>query len=65
MFASIDMLHISISLNLSIFREVTVLKSEVALFALTPRAFPVEVDVYALFVFFRDGLGFGVPLEPS
>lgn len=44
--------------------EIAVLKSEVALLPLAPGAFPVEVDVHALLVLFRDCLRLGVTLEP-
>ena len=50
--------------RLSILREVAVLEPEAALIALAPRAFPVEVDVDALLVLFRDRLRLRVPLEP-
>ena len=44
--------------------EVAVLEAEVALLALAPRAFPVEVDVNTLLIFLSDGLRLGVTLEP-
>ena len=48
-----------------IFREIAVLEAEIALLALTPRALPIEVDVHALLVLFRDCLRFWMPLEPG
>jgi len=50
--------------NPSIFRKISVFESEVAFLPLTPRTFPVEVDVYSLFVLLCYGLRLGVTLEP-
>ena len=44
--------------------EVSVLESEIALLPLAPRAFPVEVDIYTLFVILGDRLWFRMSLEP-
>lgn len=44
--------------------QITILEPEVALLPLTPGTFPVEVYVYALFVFFCDRLRFRMTLEP-
>jgi hypothetical protein len=49
--------------NHSIFK-ISILESEVALFPLTPRAFPIEIHVHPLLVLFRDRLRLGMPLEP-
>jgi hypothetical protein len=42
----------------SVLREISILETEVSLLSLAPGALPVEVDVYALFVFVRDRLRF-------
>lgn len=47
-----------------VFRQISILKSEVALLPLTPRALPIEVYVYPLLVFLCDSLWLRVPLEP-
>ena len=47
-----------------IFREISVLEPEIALLPLAPRAFPVEVNIDALLVLFRECLGLRVSLEP-
>ena len=47
----------------SIFK-VSVLESEVTLFPLTPRAFPIEIHVHPLLVLFRDRLRLRMSLEP-
>jgi hypothetical protein len=39
-----------------VFREISILESEIALLALTPRTLPVEVYVDSLLVFLCDGL---------
>jgi hypothetical protein len=53
-----------IKTNLLVLREITVFKTEIALLALAPRAFPVKVDVYTLLVLLGDCLGLRVSLEP-
>lgn len=48
----------------SIFRQISVFETEIALFPLTPRALPVEVDVDTLFVLLCNSLRLRVSLEP-
>ena len=47
-----------------VLRKISVFEAEVALLSLAPRPFPIEVNVYALFILLGDGLGLGVALEP-
>jgi hypothetical protein len=49
----------------SVFRQIPILKPEITLLPLAPRALPVEIYIDTLLVLFRDGLRFGVTLEPS
>jgi hypothetical protein len=48
----------------SIFRQISILKPEIALLPLTPGALPVEVYIHALLILFRDRLRLRVTLEP-
>jgi len=48
----------------SVFGEIAILESKIALLSLTPRTFPVEVHVHPLLVFLCDGLRLRMPLEP-
>lgn len=49
----------------SILREISILKPEIALLPLTPRALPIKVDVHALLVLLSDRLRLRVALEPG
>lgn len=48
----------------SVFRQIAILKPEVALLPLAPAPFPIKVYIDTLFILFRDGLRLGMTLEP-